>query len=173
MAADQLSSGREAPVEIYGADDRLVGRGEDRWLLAASALLFALAESELRAELDGGCLRRQHPGVDQRGSPLRQLPLVRLGKAFHQQVRDRQIEDRVAEEFELLVVVARAGKRGAMNQREREQRRIAKRVAEPIRPRDLRFAHAASSARDTRSIQPPPTTTSARYTTTACPGATA
>src|ERR1051326_2094527 len=113
MAADQISSGREAAVEIYGADDRLVGRGEDRWLLAAPALLFPLAGGELRAELDGGCLRRQHPGVDQRGSPLRQLSLVRLRKPLHQQVRDRQIEDRVTEEFELLVVVARAGEGGA------------------------------------------------------------
>src|SRR5262249_49609431 len=115
----------------------------------------------------------EHAGIDECGAPLRELPLVRGWKALHQEIRDCQVENRVAEELKLFVVLARTCQCGAVNERKSQEVRLTEGMTDPVLEGLVHEAHTLASGPVGRSIQPPPTTSSPRYTTTACPGATA
>ena len=97
--------GVEPTVEVDRGRHGLAGVGEERRLVASPGLLLPLAEEEPLAEAqligDSG----QAGLVDHQGPAPRQLPLGAEGLALHEEVAHRQVEDRVAEELEPLVVL--------------------------------------------------------------------
>ncbi len=93
-------------IEIHGSGDGLERRCEQRRAAPAAALGLALAELEQRPEIDPMGEARQAGRADDRGTARREKTLVIRWVRVEQGVRDREVDDDVAEEFEALVVTA-------------------------------------------------------------------
>ena len=100
-----------AAVEVDRADDGLHRVGEDRRLLAAARLVLPFAQQHRRPQMQLGRQLGQHPGVDDRGAHLRQLPLGQQGVGAKDVIGDDQPEHGVAEELETFVRVRAGGLR--------------------------------------------------------------
>ena len=122
-------AGVEAAVEEGGADQRLERVGQDRRALRAAAAGFALGQAQhlRQAERQRGAV--QAVLAHQVGAHARQVAFVRAGEALVQQRRDGQVQHRVAEELEPLVVV---GAEAAVRQRARQQRGLRKAMAQAL-----------------------------------------
>ena len=73
---DEGAGGGEAAVEVEGGDDGFEGVGEKRGLSAASALLFAAAEEEVRAEVDAGGDLAEMTAADEGGAEAGEFALA-------------------------------------------------------------------------------------------------
>ena len=93
----------EAAGEVDGPDQRLDGVGEDRGLLSSAGGLLALAQEDVRPEVDGerdlGERPRVHHGSPQLGQPA----LGEVGMGQVERLGDDHAEHRVAEELQALV----------------------------------------------------------------------
>jgi hypothetical protein len=92
-------------VEEDRGDHRLHRVGHDRRLLPAAGELLAPAEAEKLPQLE----RPSHGGepglVDHRGAELREIPLAGQREVGHEVLGDEQVDDRVPQELEPLVVL--------------------------------------------------------------------
>ena len=122
------AAGRRDPaVEVDRAEQRLERVGEDRAATEAAALQLTAAEPQLLAEPQPARDRGQRAAAHQRRPVAAQVALVGVRVLAKQQHRDGEVEHRVAEELEPLVV-ALAG--AAVRERRVEQRRVAESVPE-------------------------------------------
>ena len=69
----EVARDREALIEIHGGDDRFERVGEDRLLGAAAGRVFALAEQQVRAEIELERDLGEHARVHDAGAHLREL----------------------------------------------------------------------------------------------------
>ena len=124
--------GRVVPgVEEDGAQHRLEGVGEQRLQAAAAALGDALAQVQEVPEPELLAQGRQGVGVDHGGAQLRHLALAGARPQLEQVLRRDELEHRVAEVLEPLVVARRhvrtlVGER-AVGQRLAQQGEVAER----------------------------------------------
>jgi len=73
VLVDESARGGKATIEIKRCDDGFDGVGEDRGLLAATALLFSAAEQEMGAEVDAGGYFSEMTAADERGAKAGKL----------------------------------------------------------------------------------------------------
>jgi hypothetical protein len=78
---DEGSGGVESAVEVEGGDDGFDGVGEESWLVAASALLFAAAEAKECPKADALADVSEVPAADEGGAEAGQLSLAGAGEA--------------------------------------------------------------------------------------------
>ena len=129
----------EAAVLEGRADQRLERVGEDRGAQRAAAARFAFAEAQQlgQAELQRGAV--QAVLAHEMGANAGQVALVGAAEAVEQQARDDQAQDRVAEEFEALVVV---GAEAAVGQRPLQEAGVGKAVSDALLEDDEAGIHA-------------------------------
>ncbi len=108
---DEGAGGVEAAVEVEGGDDGFEGVGEQGGLSAASALLFAAAEAQERAEVDAGGDFAEMAAADEGGAEAGEFALARGREAAEEGFGDGEAEDSVADELKLLVVGGGVGER--------------------------------------------------------------
>src|SRR5881394_814562 len=118
---------RRAAVKKHGADQRLDRVGEHRDALRAAGAQLAGTEYHLLVELQALADARERRLPDERRARTAQVPLVVVRTQVVEPPRGREAQERVAEIFEALVVVARGA---AVRERLLEQRRIFEGVAE-------------------------------------------
>ena len=112
--------GLEAAVEKRRADHRLQRVGEDRRPARAAALQLALAQQQLRAEVEAPRDRGERLLVDEVRAQPRELAFGQLRKLVVELERDDAVQHAVAEELQPLVVgraVAAVGQRAAQQLR--------------------------------------------------------
>jgi hypothetical protein len=96
----------EAAVEIERSGQGLERAGQDRDLLPSAALFLAVAEKDELVELDRPGELGQGQGARRRRFELRQLALVPFRKGAEEELGGDEADDRIAQEFELFVVLA-------------------------------------------------------------------
>ena len=99
----EVARDRETTVEVHRGDDRFEGVGEDRLLGAPARRVLALAQEQVRAEIDLLRDLREHPRVHDAGADLRELPFGEIGEVLEHVVRHDEPEHGVAEELEPFV----------------------------------------------------------------------
>src|SRR3989338_6757138 len=125
-------AGRLVPsVPVNPSEHGLKRPGKNRRLFPSPAALLPLAHAEQQAQPELNDLLRQNHRVDQRGPHLGEISLAFLGKAMHEQVADREAQNRVAQELERLVVLLPLTPAvGDMGETTQKEHSIRKRVAE-------------------------------------------
>ena len=116
----------EAAIEIDCTDHGLDRIGQNRWAMFATAPEFALAETQIGAEIqiDGNSM--QALLAHEIGTQARHFSLADVAEAFEERNGNDAIENRVPEEFEALVV-RRSG--AAVGQCLREQVRAREAIS--------------------------------------------
>jgi hypothetical protein len=104
QALDDLDRRDEPTVEVDRREDRLERVGEDRWLGAAARLLLALAEHHPLADAELAGDLAQAGLAHDLGAGHAELAFPELRIPRHQLVAHDQVEDRVAQELEPLIV---------------------------------------------------------------------
>ena len=123
-----VAHGFEPAVEIQRAAQRLEGIRENGLAAESAGLELARTQQQQLAELHRLRDLRQRLLAHQPRAQARQVAFAGRGKLAIQPLGQQQVEHRVAEEFEPLVV----GPFGAaMRERDDEQRAIARRIAQP------------------------------------------
>lgn len=133
MVQHELPGGAETAIEKNRAQHRFEGIGERGGALAAAVGFLAAADDEIFAKAEEPAFFREGAAVDKFGAGLGERAFVVSGKFFVQLLREHELEDGVAEEFEALVVLggrALLVGDGRMGERELEQGGILKRMAE-------------------------------------------
>src|SRR5690606_27500588 len=95
-------------LDENGTEQCLEGVGEDGVLLAPAALGLAVAQDEMRAHPDLPGDGRARLSTDQPVVAARKLTLCRIGMVLVQQLCNREPEHAISDEFQALVVHARA-----------------------------------------------------------------
>src|SRR5690606_34416502 len=108
-------------VEEHRTDHGLDGVGEHGRAMRAARAQLAAAEQQMLVDTDFPADRGKRRLIDERCAGAAQVPFVVVGAHRIEPLGNREIEERVAEELETLVVLLR---RAAMRQRELEQLRI-------------------------------------------------
>jgi hypothetical protein len=134
----QRLGGGKAGVEVDRADQRLERIGQDRRPVRAAGAGLALAQLEQRRQRQPHSQAVQGVLLDQVGPHARQVALGQGRQADVQQVRNRQVQHRVAEKLQALVVV---GRKAAVRERELEQPRVGEGVLETRLQRDEAAVH--------------------------------
>ena len=128
-AFDERSCLLHASVEKDGPDDGFEGSAEQRRAVAAAALLLAKAQSQVAAEVDSAGEVGQRLRAHQRRPQGGQFALVHLGKAMIEVTGHDEVDHRVAQKLQPLVVLGgEAGvlvEVGAMSQSACQQRVVA------------------------------------------------
>jgi hypothetical protein len=109
VALDEGARGVESAVEVESGDDGLECVGEERGLLAASALLFSAAEAEQGSEVDALGDVAEMAAADEGGAEAGELALAGVGEAAEEAFGYDEAEDSVADELQLLVVTGGGG----------------------------------------------------------------
>jgi hypothetical protein len=73
---DERAGGVEAAIEVEGGDDGFEGVGEQGGFVAAAALFFATAETEVGAQIDAGGDLAEMTAADEGGAKAGQLALA-------------------------------------------------------------------------------------------------
>ena len=128
MRADRRAHGFEAAVEIQRAAQRLEGVREDGLAAEAAGLELARAQQQQFAELHRLRDLGQRLLAHEARAQARQVAFARDREFAVQAFGQQQVEHRVAEELEPLVVGAFGA---AMRERDDEQRAVARRIAQP------------------------------------------
>ena len=115
-------SRRQAAVEEQGAADGFQGVRKDGLPAEAAGFQLAGAELQLIPQANGGGDFGQGLGAHDTGAETAQIAFGSVGESQVEVAGDREIQYRVAEEFEALVVTARSA---AVGQRGDEQGGIA------------------------------------------------
>ena len=139
--------GIEAAVEVQGAAQRLEGIREDGLPAEAAGLELARAQQQQLAELHGLRDLGQRLLAHQARAQARQVAFAGGGKFAVQPLGQQQVEHRIAEELEALVVGAFGA---AMRERDDEQRAVARLIAQP---RGEQFRLGWRRAHERRGIQ--------------------
>ena len=116
-------SRKVAPIRASSASARIDGALR----AAAARLAFGQAQHVGQAELQRGAV--QAVFAHEVGAHAREVAFVGAAEALEQEARDRQVEHRVAEELEALVVV---GAEAAVRERAVQQRLFREAVAEAL-----------------------------------------
>ena len=153
-AQHEVAGGRETAVEVHGGDDRLERVGEDRLLGPPARRVLALAEQQVRAEVELLRDLGEHARVHDAGAHLRQLAFGQLREVLEHVVRDDEAEHGVAEELEPLV---RLGDRSCSAHHERcasepQQQRRGRRTRRRASPRARRDPSAPPHRLDRRAV---------------------
>src|SRR5690606_17297398 len=107
-----------ATVQIDGADDRLGGVRQDGFTAEAAALELTRAKPQVLTQFEPlGQLRQGH-SLHQSGTQTRQLALPGLGEALEERLRRDEVENRVAQKLQALVI---APTQAAVGQRQDQQ----------------------------------------------------
>ena len=112
VALDEGASGVETAVEVKSSDDGFESVGEQRGLLTTAALLFAAAEAKHGSEADAFGDVAEVTAADERGTEAGKFALACVWESAVEAVGDRETEDGVADELQLLVVGG--GSRGSV-----------------------------------------------------------
>ena len=146
------------PPSMSGADQRLDRVGQDRRPRRAAAARLALGQLQRVGQAEHERDPVQAVLAHEVGAHAREVALVGAGEAVEQQPRDGQVQHRVAQELEALVVV---GAEAAVREGALEQRALGELVAEPLldqrRPRagvDGDADTARGPSRRRRSAEP-------------------
>lgn len=100
---NDFSSPGPAGVDEDGSEDCFEGVSEDRFLVAATRLIFATAKQHLGAYPNATSNNSKGCGIDDRGSQLGQLALGEIGVHGVDVFGDGQPENSVAKELEPFV----------------------------------------------------------------------
>ena len=111
---------RRAAVKQDGAEQRFDGVGEDGRALRAAGTQLAGTERQVRVDAERKADCGQRRLLDERRAGTAQIALGIVGPKLEEPARNREVEERVAEILEALVV---GFGRAAMRQREVEKRR--------------------------------------------------
>ena len=118
-------------VEVDCADERFVCVGERRAAFATAGGFLAAAHHQVPAEIEPLGVNFQAVARDEAGAHLGELPLAEFRKMIEQPLGEDELEHRIAEKFETLVVEVmplRLVPDGRMRERLRKQERIAELV---------------------------------------------
>ena len=129
QARDQRLRRLEAAVDADRADQRLDRVGQDRRPRRAAAARLALGQLQRLGQAQHQRDLVQAVLAHEVGAHAREVAFVGAGEAVEQQPRDGQVQHRVAQELEALVVV---GAEAAVRERALEQRALGELVAEPL-----------------------------------------
>ena len=145
----EIARGREIGVEVHGGHDRLERVGQDRLLGPAAGRVLALAEQQMRPEVDLLRDLGEHARVHDAGAHLRQVTFGQLREVLEHVVRHDEPEHRVAEELEPFVrrrpVVLRAPR--SVRERAEQQRTVGEVHAERRLERVETFGNAGGRHR--------------------------
>src|SRR5690606_26705314 len=123
----------KAGVQVDRADQRLERVGQDGGAVRAARAGLAFTQAQQRRQRQPQREPVQRVLLDQVGPHARQVALRQFRETDVQQVRDGQVQHRVAEKLEALVVV---GRETAVRERELEQPRVRERVLKARLQRD-------------------------------------
>ena len=124
---DQSTEIGAPSVQIHRTDHGFQGIGQDGGSLAAAGFQFTLTQTQHVGQLQLQRQRLQGVLFDEVGTHARQVAFGQLAQLRIQQVGHRQVEHRVPQEFQPLVVIGtEAAVRGGLQQ----QRPLAKSVAQ-------------------------------------------
>lgn len=114
-------------VKIHRPYQRLECICQDRWSRRSTraSLAFSQPQQGREAELDCQLVKRFL--LDQIGTNTREVTFRQTGELYIQKMCYRQVQHRVTQKFEALVVV---GRKAAMRERELQQPRVGKGVLE-------------------------------------------
>lgn len=101
----EFAGSLETGVDEDRAEERFEGVGECGGPLASAVEGFAAAEEEVAAQVEAAALFGEEAAVDQSGAGLGEIALTEIGEAVVELAGEDQLENRVAEEFEPLVVL--------------------------------------------------------------------
>ena len=108
-------------VQIHRAQQRLHRVGENRGLFAPAAMLFAMAEQQVFAEIQPSGRDLERPFLHAARAQARQLALRQIGVLMIQPDAGTQLQHRIAQEFQPLVVNVRLPRIGRMGHRQLQQ----------------------------------------------------
>ena len=135
FAQNEFARGFITSVEKQRANERLERIGERRGTLASAVKLLAAAENEMRTEINHATVDGQRTAVDEFGAGFRERPFFVFGKFFVKLAGQHELQYRVTEKFQALVVlkglVLFVGDR-RMRERETQERIIVEGVAEAL-----------------------------------------
>ena len=104
---DELAGRIESPVEKHGTDHRLEGICKHRLSIPPVGYLFAVAEPDVVSERYGSCALREGRFIDECGFERRIMSGRRRRIQSVKMMAHDHTENRVAEEFQGLVVATR------------------------------------------------------------------
>ena len=116
---------------IDRADHGLERRRQNRYLVASAAFLLAFSQPQRPAHTDVLRLGRKRAPVDDRGALLGQHSFLGFGKPVHQQIRDCQVEHRVAQELQPFVMQLGTDRGARMSERHSQQIGTDESIVEP------------------------------------------
>ncbi len=135
LRVDEFFHFRESAIEINRAHHRLKRIGQGGGAFAAAALFLAAADHQLGADLHRQRLLGQRFLVDHSRPRLGQRALVARGKLAEQLRANHQLQHRIAQKFQPLIVLERltffVAHRG-MRQRQLQQRGVLEGVPQPF-----------------------------------------
>ncbi len=123
----------QAAIEIEGGEQGFDRVGEQGGLAAASGFFLSPAKPEVAPQMQLVGAVQEMIGIDEMGAKLGKLTLLIGREALKKLLAGDQLQDGVAEEFELLIVSGRAEAlacEGAVGQRLLQQCAICELVAE-------------------------------------------
>ena len=104
-AAEHLAGGFQPSIEVYRGNHSFKCVGQERGLFAAGGLFFATAQAQVFTETQAPRGHLQGAGIHNARTAFGQLPFAPLGKFLEQTLAGQHVQDGVAEEFELFVVL--------------------------------------------------------------------
>ena len=128
QALDQGLRVLVATVQIHRTNDRFQGIGQDRRTVLTARAHLALTQSHHGRQIQVFGQLVQGVLFDQVGPHPRQIAFGQISQLGVQHVRDREVEHRITQKLQALVVV---GAEAAVRDRLLQQSMLAKGVAQP------------------------------------------